>query len=113
VMFYGDCVKMCKDFAQNFGDKIAAWCFATTHRLTLPFHREFLTKINVTVVPHPLYFSLFPWRRINWKAAIFDIIEVIVAESQVVLNSLTKHYFEAAFQKWQKSWERCVGAEGD
>jgi hypothetical protein len=24
VMFYGDCVKMCKDFAQNFGDKIAA-----------------------------------------------------------------------------------------
>jgi hypothetical protein len=22
VTFYGDCVKMCKDFAPNFGDKI-------------------------------------------------------------------------------------------
>jgi hypothetical protein len=30
-------VKMCEDFAPNFGDKAAGHCITTTHRLTLPF----------------------------------------------------------------------------
>jgi hypothetical protein len=35
VKFYGDCVKMCKDFAANFADKRTGCCITTTHRLTL------------------------------------------------------------------------------
>jgi hypothetical protein len=35
--FYGDCVKVCKDFAPNFGDKRTGCCITTTHRLTLAF----------------------------------------------------------------------------
>jgi hypothetical protein len=37
VTFYGDCVKMCDDFAPNFGDKTADCCIMTTHHLTLSF----------------------------------------------------------------------------
>jgi hypothetical protein len=36
VRFYGDCMKMCEDFAPNFGDEITGCCITTTHRLTLP-----------------------------------------------------------------------------
>jgi hypothetical protein len=34
---YGDCVKMCEDFAPNFSDKRAGCCITTMHRHTLPF----------------------------------------------------------------------------
>jgi hypothetical protein len=37
VTFYGNCVKMCEDFAPNFGNKRTGCCITTTHRLTLPF----------------------------------------------------------------------------
>jgi hypothetical protein len=36
-MFYGNCVKMCEDFALNFGDKRTDCCIITTHCLILPF----------------------------------------------------------------------------
>jgi hypothetical protein len=40
-------------------------------------------------------------------------IEVIKAESQAVLNTLTEHDFHDAFKKWQMCWDRCIHAEGD
>jgi hypothetical protein len=60
---------------------------------------EFLTK-NMTVVPHPLYFSLFPRLKIKLRGCHFDTIEVIEAESQTALNTLTEHESQAAFKKW-------------
>jgi hypothetical protein len=36
------------------------------------------------------------------KCCHFDTIEVIEAESQAVLSSLSEHYFQDAFKKWQK-----------
>jgi hypothetical protein len=42
----------------------------------------------------------------------FDTVEVIEAESQAVLNSLTEHNFQDALKKWQKRWGRCIRAEG-
>jgi hypothetical protein len=36
---------------------------------------------------------------------------VIEAESQAVLNSLTKHDFQDASKKWRKRWERCTRVE--
>jgi hypothetical protein len=41
-----------------------------------------------------------------------DTTEVIGAESQAVLNALTEHDFQDAFEKWQH-WEWCICAEGD
>jgi hypothetical protein len=38
---------------------------------------------------------------------------MIEAESQAVLNVLTEHDFQNALKKWQKSWERCICAEGN
>jgi hypothetical protein len=37
VTFYGDCVKVCEDFAQNFGDKRTGCCITATLHLTLSF----------------------------------------------------------------------------
>jgi hypothetical protein len=65
---YSNCVKLCEDFAPNFGDKITDYCITKTHHLTLPLSPgNFFTKNNMTVVPHKPYspdlapcdFSLF------------------------------------------------------
>jgi hypothetical protein len=50
---------------------------------------------------------------IRLRARHFDITQVIEAESQTVLNTLTEHDFQDAFTKWQKRWERCIRTEGD
>jgi hypothetical protein len=85
---------MCEDFAPNFSDKRTGCCITTMHHLTLPFFiREFLTKNNTTVLLHPPYFSLCPQLIIKIKGRHFDTSEVIEAESQAVLNTLTEHDF--------------------
>jgi hypothetical protein len=57
--------------------------------------------------------GLFSVSPIKLKGRPFDIIEVIEAESQEVLNTLTEHDFNDALKKWQKRWEQCIRAEGD
>jgi hypothetical protein len=59
--------------------------------------REFLIKSNMTVVSKPSYFSLFLRLKIKLKGRHFDTTDVIDAESQAVLNSLTEHDFQNAF----------------
>jgi hypothetical protein len=39
-----------------------------------------LTKTNMTVFPHPPYFSLFPRLKIKLKGCHFDTTEMIEAE---------------------------------
>jgi hypothetical protein len=51
--------------------------------------------------------------KIKLKGHHFDTTEVTEAESQAVLNTLTKNDFEDAFKKWQKHWEQCIHAERD
>jgi hypothetical protein len=50
--------------------------------------------------------------KIKLNARHFDTTEVIKAESQAVLNTLTEQNFQDAFKKWQKRWEWCIRAEG-
>jgi hypothetical protein len=38
--------------------------------------------------------------KIKLKGHPFDTIEVLEAESQAVLNTLTEHDFQDAFKKW-------------
>jgi histone-lysine N-methyltransferase SETMAR len=71
------------------------------------FTRGFFTKNKITFVLHPTYsldmalcdFSLFSRLKIKLKGCRFDAIEVIQAESQAVLNTLTEHGFQDAFKK--------------
>ncbi|PNF20723.1 hypothetical protein B7P43_G17374 [Cryptotermes secundus] len=73
------------------------------HRL-----EEFLAKNKMAVVPHPQYlpdlapcdFFLFPKMKIKLKGRRFDTVEKIQAETQTVLNTLTKKDFQDAFEKW-------------
>jgi hypothetical protein len=37
VTLYGECVKICKDFAPNFGNKRTGCCLMTMQHLALPF----------------------------------------------------------------------------
>jgi hypothetical protein len=77
------------------------------------FTRKFFTKNNMTVVTNPPYFSLFPRVKIKLKVCHLDNSEVIEAELQVAMNTLTEHDFQDAFKKWPKCWEWCIRAEGD
>jgi hypothetical protein len=47
------------------------------------------------------------------KGRRFDINEEIQAESQTVLDTLTKKDFQEAFQKWTRRWDRCRHAGGN
>jgi hypothetical protein len=98
VTVYGDCVKICEDSAPNFGDNRTGCCITTSTVSHFQFTREFLTQNNVTVLPHPPYFSLFSRLKIKLKGRHFDTIEVIEAESQKVLITLTEHDFQDAFK---------------
>jgi hypothetical protein len=51
--------------------------------------------------------------KIKLKGRHFGTSEVIDAESQAVLNSLTKHDFQDALKERRKHWERFLCAEGD
>jgi hypothetical protein len=88
------------------------------HHYSAPSHtslftKEFFTKNDITIVPHPPFFSLFQRLNIKLKGGHFDTIEVIEAEWQPVLNTLTEHNFQNAFKKWHERWERCIRAEWD
>jgi hypothetical protein len=68
-----------------------------------PFHIPFFTKEffftkNMNVVTHPPCFSLSPRLKIKLKACHFDTIEVIEAELQTMLNTLTEHDFQVALK---------------
>jgi hypothetical protein len=56
---------------------------------------------------------VFPRLKIKLKGRHFDTTDIIEAQLQAVLNTLTEHNFEDAFNKWQKRWEWCIRAEGD
>jgi hypothetical protein len=51
--------------------------------------------------------------KIKLKGRHFETIEVIEAELQAVLNTLTEHNFQDMFKKGQKRWERCIHLEGN
>jgi len=95
------------------------------HHDNVPAHgsfklSQFLTKNNMTVVPHPPYspdlapcdFNLFPKMKLQMKGRRFDTIEEIQEESQRVLGTITKWDFQGCLQAWQKRWERCIRAKG-
>jgi hypothetical protein len=93
-------MKICEDFAPNFGHKRSASCITTTRGLKLLFRQGFfLPKNNITIVLDPAYFSPFPRLKIKLKDRHFDTIDVIEAESQVVQNTFTEHDFQEAFKK--------------
>jgi hypothetical protein len=83
--------------------------------------REFLTKNNMTAVPHPAYlpdvvhcdFYVFPKMKLWLEGWRFVSIEEIEAESQQALNTLMPADFIECFQKWQNRWNRCIQAQGD
>jgi hypothetical protein len=55
----------------------------TKHRHTLPSSPgNFFTKNEMTVVYHPLCFSLFPQLKLKLNGSHFDALEVLEAEPQ-------------------------------
>jgi hypothetical protein len=88
----GDCLKMCEDFAQDFGDKITGCSIITAHRLKLPFSPgNSLPKTTYLSSPNTPTFLI---------GRHFDTIEVIEAESLAVLTTLTEHDFQDEFKEW-------------
>jgi hypothetical protein len=84
-------MKMCEDFAPNFGVKGTGSSITTTHRHKLSFSLKFFL-LKATWLSSSTF--LFP----NWIYRHFDTIEVTEAESQAVLNTLTEHDFQYAFK---------------
>jgi hypothetical protein len=68
-------VKMCENFALNFGDKRTGFSFLFFIIIIILFSHYgiFFTKKgnNMTVLPHPPYFSLFPRLKIKLKGIIW------------------------------------------
>jgi hypothetical protein len=58
VTVYGDRMKMCKDFALNFGDKRTECCITTMHCLTLSFSTGNFDQKQQDCHPPAILFSL-------------------------------------------------------
>jgi hypothetical protein len=68
-----------------------------------PYHTSFftwecLTQNDITLVLQPTLLSLSAQLKIKLKGRHFDANEVIEAESQAMLNTLTEHDFQDAFE---------------
>jgi hypothetical protein len=61
----------------------------------------------------PCDFFLFPKMKLKLKGRRFGTTEEIQAESQTVLDTVTEKYFQEAFQKWRRRWDRCLHAGGN
>jgi hypothetical protein len=99
VKLYCDCVKMCEDFGPNFGDKRTGYCITTRHHLAFLFSPRNCLP-NATRQPSCYPTFLFPRLKVKLKGSHFYTIEVMEAESQAVLNTLTEHDFQDAFKIW-------------
>jgi hypothetical protein len=64
------------------------------------FHQGIFYQNNISPTHHTF---LLPQLKIKLKGCYFDITEVIEAESQVVLNTLTEQNFQDAFKKRAES----------
>jgi hypothetical protein len=69
------------------------------------FHHGISDQNKKVFVLHPPYFSISRLK-MKLKGRQFDTIEVIEAESQAVLYTLTENDFQHALKKWLKLWER-------
>jgi hypothetical protein len=105
-------MKICVDFAPNFGDMMN-WLL---HHDNTPSHASFSPE-NFRQKQHdsrPQPTTLFSVSPVEgeMEGCHFDTIEVIEAESQAVLNTLTEHNLKDPFTKWKKRWEWCIRIEG-
>jgi hypothetical protein len=66
----------------------------------------------MTVVPQPNYFSLFPRLKIKLEGRNFNTTEVIEAESQAVLNTLTGNDFRDAFKNGRSAGNGAYARKG-
>jgi transposase len=82
--------------------------------------RDFLTKVDTTVIPQPPYspdltpadFFLFPKLKSTLKGLRFATIEAIKENSQRDLKAVPKQAFQDCFQNWKKRWGRGVSSGG-
>jgi RNA binding exosome subunit len=72
----------------------------------------FLSKQHEYSPPPTLLFSVSPTEN-KTEGHHFDTIEVIEAELQAVLNSLTELDFHDELKKLAEALGRCLSAEGD
>jgi hypothetical protein len=63
------------------------------------FQQGIFDQSNATVVPYAPYYYLLIWLKIKLRGRHFDTVEVIEAELQAVLNTLTDNDFQDAFKK--------------
>jgi hypothetical protein len=97
MTIYGDCVKMCEDYAPNFGVKRTGCCVNTAPSHASFLIREILTRKQNDCRPPPTLLFSVARLKMQLKVRHFYTTEVIEAESQAVLNTLTEHDFQDAF----------------
>jgi hypothetical protein len=100
--YYYDVLRQLHENVQTFRPKIFRQKNWLLHHDNAPSHttfftKEFLSKNNITAVFHTPCFFLFPQVKIKLKGRQFDATEVIEAESQGMLNTLSKRDFQDAF----------------
>ena len=82
---------------------------------------RFLTKHNITVLPHPPYsrdlclcdFFLFPRLKKRLKGQRHENIEAIQAAAVMELTAIPKEAFNSCFQGLQKCWQQCIDCRGN
>jgi len=74
--------------------------------------QQFLSKINMTVIPHPpyspdlapYYFFLFPGMNCQVKGKRFVDVSEVKKKTLEVLNNISTEELQKCFQQWGKRW---------
>jgi histone-lysine N-methyltransferase SETMAR len=81
----------------------------------------FLTKHNVTMLPHPPYspdlspcdFFLFPRLKKRRKGRRHENVEAFQVAAMMELTGIPKGAFTSCFQDLQKRWQQCIDCGGN
>jgi hypothetical protein len=104
VMFYGDCLKICK---------FELWRWKKQRIVShFLFHQAIVDKKQHDFGLPP---TLLSWLSLLWLSLLLTILTILVIkpELQAMLNTLKDYDFQDAFNKLQNRWERCICVEGD
>jgi len=92
---------------------------AAAHQLVL--FKDFLAKINVTVLEHPPYLSdlatadfyLFSGLKSAMKGQCFCDANDIIKNATEELKRFSQNGFQECFQHFYSRWQNCTVAQGD
>jgi histone-lysine N-methyltransferase SETMAR len=126
ALFYVEVLKRLRESIRKKRKEMWESNFWFLHHDNAPSHTsllvaQYLTKHNVTTIPHPPYspdlapcdFFLFPKLKSTMKGRRFQTIDDIQVNTENELKTIPKQAYQECPEKWKRRWKRCILSQGE